>query len=113
MTALPYYVDPIKPKAQRLRASPCRPVYFPKTSVQLPPWAADATINITESATMSTTQVVDPEWLYGKQTLADMERAHILHTLARNDGHRKRTAKALDMGERTLGLKLKEYGVNE
>ncbi len=41
--------------------------------------------------------------------LADMERKLIERTLARFNGHRVRTAGALGMGVRTLGMKLKQW----
>ena len=41
--------------------------------------------------------------------LEDMERKLIERTLARFDGHRAKTAKALGMGVRTLGMKLKQW----
>ncbi len=41
--------------------------------------------------------------------LADIERDVILDTLRRNGGHRVRTAQALGIGVRTLGLKLKKW----
>ncbi|RME39400.1 MAG: sigma-54-dependent Fis family transcriptional regulator [Planctomycetota bacterium] len=41
--------------------------------------------------------------------LADMERRLIERTLARFNGHRAKTAKALGMGVRTLGMKLKQW----
>ena len=43
------------------------------------------------------------------QLLADMERRLILATLDRFAGHRARTARALGIGIRTLGMKLKRY----
>jgi DNA-binding NtrC family response regulator len=43
------------------------------------------------------------------QILADAERYLILHTLRRFDGHRQRTARALGIGLRTLGLKIKRW----
>lgn len=43
-------------------------------------------------------------------TLAAVERAHILAVLARNDGHRERTALQLGIGSATLYRKLKSYG---
>ena len=46
----------------------------------------------------------------GILTLEEMERRHILATLDRLDGHRKRTAQALGIGENTLWRKLKRYG---
>jgi transcriptional regulator with GAF, ATPase, and Fis domain len=41
--------------------------------------------------------------------LEDMERALIEQTLVRFNGHREKTAKALGMGVRTLGMKLKKW----
>jgi transcriptional regulator with PAS, ATPase and Fis domain len=43
--------------------------------------------------------------------LKEMEKKHILRVLAREGGHRQRTAKALKIGVNTLWRKLKEYGV--
>ena len=42
------------------------------------------------------------------KTLDDIEREVILLTLEKFHGHRRKTAKALDIGLRTLGLKLKK-----
>lgn len=42
-------------------------------------------------------------------TLRRLERAYILHLLARHDGHRGRTAESLGIDRRTLYRKLKEY----
>ena len=47
--------------------------------------------------------------LPGDQTLADIERETIVATLQRFNGHRQKTAKALGIGVRTLGLKLKKW----
>ncbi|MFQ5804926.1 MAG: sigma-54-dependent transcriptional regulator [Phycisphaerae bacterium] len=43
------------------------------------------------------------------QILADAERHLILRTLRRFDGHREKTARALGIGLRTLGLKIKRW----
>jgi DNA-binding NtrC family response regulator len=43
------------------------------------------------------------------QILADAERDLIMQTLRRFDGHRERTARALGIGLRTLGLKIKRW----
>ena len=43
------------------------------------------------------------------QILADAERDLILRTLHRFDGHREKTARALGIGLRTLGLKIKRW----
>lgn len=45
----------------------------------------------------------------GDRTLADIERETIVATLQRFNGHRQKTAKALGIGVRTLGLKLKKW----
>ncbi len=45
----------------------------------------------------------------GDTTLDDMERDAIVRTLERYDGHRQRTADALGIGVRTLGIKLKKW----
>ncbi len=47
--------------------------------------------------------------LFGEAGLKDVERETILGTLRRMDGSRRRTAEALDMSERTLRHKLKQY----
>lgn len=43
------------------------------------------------------------------KTLEDIEREVIIQTLDLNQGHRRRTAEALGIGVRTLGLKLKKW----
>jgi DNA-binding NtrC family response regulator len=45
----------------------------------------------------------------GALTLEDVEREAIVATLKRNHGHRQRSAAALGIGVRTLGLKLKRW----
>lgn len=47
--------------------------------------------------------------LPGERTLAEIERDTIVATLQRFNGHRQKTAKALGIGVRTLGLKLKKW----
>ena len=42
-------------------------------------------------------------------TLADLEKQHILNTLAQCEGNRTRTAEVLDINIRTLRNKLNEY----
>ena len=42
-------------------------------------------------------------------TLEEIERETIIQTLGRFSGHRQKTAKALGIGVRTLGLKLKKW----
>ena len=52
-----------------------------------------------------------PDWMIcnGRLLLSDIEREAILATLARHDGHRQKSARALGIGVRTLGLKLKKW----
>jgi hypothetical protein len=45
----------------------------------------------------------------GMRVLEDVEREAILDALQRFSGHRQRTAAALGIGVRTLGLKLKKW----
>jgi transcriptional regulator with PAS, ATPase and Fis domain len=45
------------------------------------------------------------------RTLEEVERAHILATLGRFDGHRRKTAAALGIGENTLWRRLKKWGL--
>lgn len=54
-------------------------------------------------------QSATPSGLPGDRTLADIERETIVATLNRFNGHRQKTAKALGIGVRTLGLKLKKW----
>jgi DNA-binding NtrC family response regulator len=46
-------------------------------------------------------------------TLEDVERQVILNALNKYDGHRQRTARALGIGVRTLGLKLRKWKEQE
>jgi DNA-binding NtrC family response regulator len=43
--------------------------------------------------------------------MAEMEESAIREALAAAEGHRKRAAEALGIGERTLYDKLKQYGI--
>ncbi len=55
--------------------------------------------------------MIEPKLSYmpGDRTLAEIERELIVHTLRRFNGHRQKTARALGIGVRTLGLKLKKW----
>jgi len=44
--------------------------------------------------------------------MADIERLFMMETLSATGGNREETAKILDIGERTLYRKIKEYGIN-
>jgi DNA-binding NtrC family response regulator len=78
------------------------------------------------AVTLSTGDVMTPEliepWLTANtatvdglgslrdgRMLEDMERRLIERTLAKHNGHRVKSAKALGMGVRTLGMKLKQW----
>jgi DNA-binding NtrC family response regulator len=52
---------------------------------------------------------IEPKPLGGTRALEEIEREAILAALARFDGHRQKTARALQIGVRTLGLKLKKW----
>lgn len=54
-----------------------------------------------------------PEETTEIRPLSDIERETIVHTLAHFHGHRQKTAKALGIGVRTLGLKLKKWKEEE
>ena len=60
---------------------------------------------------VGTTSGIVQDWIAcdGELTLADIERETIVATLRRNSGHRQRSAQALGIGVRTLGLKLKKW----
>jgi len=47
------------------------------------------------------------------ETMKDIERKVIIHALKSNKGNKKRTANILDISERTLYYKIKEYGILE
>jgi len=55
-------------------------------------------------------EVVEPQ---KPMTLQDMERQMIVKALAKNRGKRRETAKELQISERTLYRKIKEYGIDE
>ena len=43
--------------------------------------------------------------------MAEVERLFIMETLKATEGNREEAAKMLDIGERTLYRKIKEYGI--
>jgi len=63
------------------------------------------------SASSATGSMIESKLSYtpGDRTLAEIERELIVHTLRRFNGHRQKTARALGIGVRTLGLKLKKW----
>ncbi len=52
---------------------------------------------------------IEPKPIAGSRALEEIEREAILAALQRFDGHRQKTARALQIGVRTLGLKLKKW----
>jgi DNA-binding NtrC family response regulator len=53
--------------------------------------------------------LVEPKSIGGTRALEEIEREAILAALDRFEGHRQKTARALKIGVRTLGLKLKKW----
>ena len=91
-------------------ASPASmPVPTPSNGTPAPP--ATAPQATTVRATASVESKPDPEHLIcgSHYRLADLERDAIVATIQHYDGHRQRSAKALGIGVRTLGLKLKKW----
>ena len=100
---------PPTPKATPLRAGSLNgslaepkpltsPIFSPKPSAAALDEAAPSRHGFIESGVLP-----------GDRTLADIERETIVATLQRFNGHRQKTAKALGIGVRTLGLKLKKW----
>jgi len=63
----------------------------------------------TQPTQMSSFTEPKMEYRPGDKTLSEIEREEIVATLERFNGHRQKTAKALGIGVRTLGLKLKKW----
>jgi DNA-binding NtrC family response regulator len=89
------------PKAMPLRASGSVSTNGVPTPSPAPERAFQPTIS----------SFAEPKMDYrpGDKTLAEIEREEIVATLKRFNGHRQKTAKALGIGVRTLGLKLKKW----
>ena len=49
----------------------------------------------------------------GEFTISEIEREIIERTLEKNKGNRRETAKSLDISERTLYRKIKEFGIDK
>ncbi len=69
------------------------------TAEMIRPWLSDASVNRVEGLFKAREG----------HLMEDMERELILRTLERYNGHRAKTAQALGIGLRTLGLKLKRW----
>ena len=63
----------------------------------------------TQPASISSFAEPKMDYRPGDKTLSEIEREEIVATLERFNGHRQKTAKALGIGVRTLGLKLKKW----
>jgi Nif-specific regulatory protein len=65
-----------------------------------------------ETTAPSTPALVDQE-PFGDETLAAVERRHVLAVLERHGGNRSSAARALGIGRNTLGRKLKDWGLGD
>ena len=85
------------------------PFYDP---VQQPQQVVHPTLHIPASATQydHTESVVD-EYVEEALSLDEVEKRTILIALERNKGKRRNAAKELNISERTLYRKIKEYGI--
>ncbi len=82
----------------------------PWLSTPLPAAVAAAPVPVVVSGAMPPAQAMpDAVFSAGGTTLEEMERQQIVRTLGQYNGNRTRTAKALGIGVRTLGLKLKKW----
>jgi DNA-binding NtrC family response regulator len=105
--------SPPTPKATPLRAASLNPNGTAARMTETKPLQASNGLG-NRPVTMSPAHVepkayAEPECKPGDRTLADIERETIVATLQRFNGHRQKTAKALGIGVRTLGLKLKKW----
>lgn len=96
--------------------SPSTPVptpYYPHNDVELVATPPRPTINI--SATKENEEEIQDTEEYVEETLAldDIEKEMIKKALAKHHGKRKNAAKDLNISERTLYRKIKEYGLEE
>ena len=73
------------------------------------PWLTDVQPQV---VMMPAASVIPTPSAYAPKTLEEMEREEILKALEHNGGNRQRTARALGIGVRTLGLKLKKWKEN-
>jgi len=76
---------------------------------ELEHWAERATLVSRAEQANGGAQLVGVEFGDAAATLEQLERAYILHVLAREGGHQSRTAERLGIDRRTLYRKLKQY----
>jgi DNA-binding NtrC family response regulator len=69
----------------------------------------DLSFDVLDSWLSDSVTVLEARSLRDGRILADAERQLIENTLTRFGGHRERTARALGIGVRTLGMKLKQW----
>jgi DNA-binding NtrC family response regulator len=76
---------------------------------ELEHWVERATLASRAEQAPSGAQLAGIEFGEAQATLEQLERAYILHVLAREGGHQSRTAERLGIDRRTLYRKLKQY----
>jgi DNA-binding NtrC family response regulator len=73
------------------------------------PWIGASQERAAPVVTPSAQRFVESAPSAGPRRLEEIEREVIVQTLVQFNGHRQKTAKALGIGVRTLGLKLKKW----
>ncbi len=91
------------PKAMPLRATGTAPAH------DVVHQASSPEVSYQQPTAMASFAEPKMDYRPGDKTLAEIEREEIVATLQRFNGHRQKTAKALGIGVRTLGLKLKKW----
>ena len=76
---------------------------------ELEHWVERATLVSRAERAQSGVHLPGVEFGDAQATLEQLERAYILHVLARESGHQSRTAERLGIDRRTLYRKLKQY----
>ena len=76
---------------------------------ELAHWVERATLASRAEQAQRGAQLAGIEFGEAQATLEQLERAYILHVLAREGGHQSRTAERLGIDRRTLYRKLKQY----
>ncbi len=71
--------------------------------------SSGASAQLRSESSNGATYLVEPKSIGGTRALEEIEREAILAALDRFQGHRQKTARALKIGVRTLGLKLKKW----
>jgi two-component system response regulator HydG len=82
------------------------------TGQELPPGLKKLAPALPPLRAMEAAPPAAPGESFPGMTIEQMEREMIRAALARNEGNRERTARALGIGERTLYRKIKQYGLN-